>query len=103
LLRAKFGDGSTEEESIESTTSHTYDEPGVYSVTVTVIDANGQRASDSLQVTVNELTPPPPPNPTPNEAIEDLISVIRDLQGVPGGAKTGIVAILDRSISASIR
>jgi PKD repeat protein len=96
-----FGDGTTEEESIEPTTSHTYEESGTYTVTLTVIDSEGQEATDSLEVTVNESStePPPPPTPTtPREAIERLISYIENLQDVPENAKTSIVTVLERAL-----
>jgi Ca2+-binding RTX toxin-like protein len=55
-----FGnDGSaSNEESDEKTIVHIYNEPGTYIVTLTVTDANGQQATDSLQVTVNEPQAP---------------------------------------------
>jgi Tol biopolymer transport system component/PKD repeat protein len=85
-----FGDATTEEESIEPTTSHTYDESGTYTVTLTVTDANGQQASDSLEVTVNE----PPEASDPAQATEELISDIQNLQGVSQSTKTSLSAPL---------
>jgi PKD repeat protein len=57
-----FGDdGSTSsEESDEQTVVHTYNEPGTYIVSLTVTDANGRQATDTLQVTIIE----PPSLPT---------------------------------------
>jgi PKD repeat protein len=51
-----FGDGggASTENSDERIVVHTYNEPGTYIVTLTVTDANGRQATDSLQVTVNE-------------------------------------------------
>jgi PKD repeat protein len=51
-----FGDGGgpSTENSDERIVVHTYIEPGTYIVTLTVTDANGRQATDSLQVTVNE-------------------------------------------------
>jgi PKD repeat protein len=44
-----FGDG---QEANVQNTRHTYGNPGNYTATVTVTDATGQTASDSVQVTV---------------------------------------------------
>jgi PKD repeat protein len=95
-----FGDGSSSGggESNEETVVHTYNEPGTYTVTFTVIDANGQQATDTLQVTVNERPPPPSP-PTPTEVIEKLISDIQNLEGIPQDIKTRIVAFLERALA----
>jgi hypothetical protein len=49
-----FGDGAT---STAQNPSHTYQDPGVYTVTLTVTTANGQSASGSETVTV-EAAPP---------------------------------------------
>jgi PKD repeat protein len=55
-----FGDdGTIREESDEQTVVHTFNEPGTYTAALTVTDANGQQATDTLEVTVNELLPPP--------------------------------------------
>ena len=56
-----FGDDS--QESDKQTVSHTFDEAGNYTVTLTATDADGETASDTLEVTVNEPTgeePVPP-------------------------------------------
>ena len=51
-----FGDGTT---SNEQNPTHAYSKAGVYTVTLTVTDANGQEAYDTAKVTVN--TPPSSP------------------------------------------
>ena len=47
-----FGDGQQETLEGDSGTRHTYVNPGNYTATVTVTDATGQTASNSVQVTV---------------------------------------------------
>jgi Ca2+-binding RTX toxin-like protein len=61
-IRWGFGEGNdtSTEESDEQTVVHTFNEPGTYIVTLTVTDANGQEATDTLQVTIIELPPVPP-------------------------------------------
>src|SRR5215208_218158 len=46
-----FGDGSSEE-SNEETVEHTFEEAGTYNVALTVTDAEGRTASDTLEITV---------------------------------------------------
>jgi hypothetical protein len=50
-----FGDDS--ERSDEQTVSHTFDEAGTYSVVLSITDSQGQTASDSLEITVEEEAP----------------------------------------------
>jgi len=52
-----FGDGAT---SSEQNPTHSYSKAGIYTVTLTVTDANGKQASDTAKVTVN--TPPSMPS-----------------------------------------
>src|SRR5918999_1067539 len=47
-----FGDGS--EESDEQTVEHTFEEAGIYNVTLAVTDTDNQDASDSIEITVEE-------------------------------------------------
>jgi hypothetical protein len=47
-----FGDGS--EESDEQTVEHTFEEAGIYNVTLAVTDNDNQDASDSIEITVEE-------------------------------------------------
>jgi PKD repeat protein len=84
----------------QQTVVHTFNEAGVYTVTLTVTDANGQLATDTLQVTVNERPPspppPPPPSPIPKQVIDELISIIQNLDdNVPQSVKTDIIATLE--------
>ena len=51
----KFGDGSWPVE--EQNPTHTYDEAGTYTVTLTVTDSVGDVAMDTAEVTVNEPEP----------------------------------------------
>jgi len=51
-----FGDGAT---STEQNPIHTYENPGVYNVTVTSTDALGLKASSTIQIVVTEPTPTP--------------------------------------------
>jgi hypothetical protein len=50
-----FGDNS--ERSDEQTVSHTFDEAGTYSVVLSITDSQGQTASDSVEITVEEEAP----------------------------------------------
>jgi hypothetical protein len=50
-----FGDDS--ERSDEQTVSHTFDEAGTYSVVLSITDSQGQTASDSVEITVEEEAP----------------------------------------------
>jgi PKD repeat protein len=90
-----FGDGS--EGSQQQTVVHTFNEAGIiYTVTLTVTDANGQQETDTLQITVNERPPPPPPITTPTEVIDELISIIQNLDdNVPQSVKTSLIALLE--------
>jgi PKD repeat protein len=47
-----FGDGS--QESNRESVVHTFDEPGTYTVTMTVVDSVGQAGSASIGITVEE-------------------------------------------------
>src|SRR5918995_385117 len=49
-----FGDGEGSGESNEQTVSHTFEEAGSYNVGLTVTDSEGQSASDSREITVEE-------------------------------------------------
>jgi Tol biopolymer transport system component len=90
-----FGDGS--EGSQQQTVVHTFEEAGVYTVTLIVTDVNEQQANDTLQITVNERPPPPPPpRPIPKQVIDELISIIQNLDdNVPQSVKTDIIALLE--------
>jgi hypothetical protein len=53
--RWNFNDSG--EESEERTVLHTFDNAGIYNVTVTVRDSEGQTASASREITIQELPP----------------------------------------------
>jgi PKD repeat protein len=55
----------------EQTVSHTFEEAGTYNVRLTVTDSSGQRASDSIRITVEEEPPPSPTIIEPSEREED--------------------------------
>ncbi|MDQ3869694.1 MAG: PKD domain-containing protein, partial [Thermoproteota archaeon] len=47
-------DGSSVESDDDGTISHTFEQAGTYNVHLTVTDSSGQRASDSIRITVEE-------------------------------------------------
>ncbi len=51
----EFGDGT---EATGPTPTHTYADPGTYTVTLTVTDTAGNSDTDTLNVTVRDVTPP---------------------------------------------
>jgi PKD repeat protein len=51
------GGSSSEESDDDETISHTFEEAGRYNVRLTVTDSIGQRASDSMEITVEEAPP----------------------------------------------
>ena len=70
-----FGDG---EKASDETASHTYSEPGTYTVTLTVKDWRNAEASDTCIVTVTEETEHTPPTPKPAEFILSDLSITPD-------------------------
>jgi hypothetical protein len=76
--RWNFDDDSSEESDDDETISHTFEEDGTYNVRLTVTDSSGQRASDSIRITVEEEEEDAPsPSPTiiePSAQEEDDIS-----------------------------
>jgi PKD repeat protein len=67
-------DDSSEESDDDETISHTFEEAGTYNVRLTVTDSSGQRASDSMRITVEEEPSPSPTIIEPSEREEDDIS-----------------------------
>jgi PKD repeat protein len=61
-----FRDGSSEE-SNEETVEHTFEEAGTYNVALTVTDAEGRTASDTLEITVIAGEEPPGEEPPGEE------------------------------------
>jgi PKD domain len=55
IISWNFGDDS--ERSDEQTVSHTFNEAGTYSVVLSITDSQGQTASDSVEITVEEEAP----------------------------------------------
>ena len=68
------GSSSEERSDDDETISHTFEEAGRYNVRLTVTDSDGQRASDSVQITVEEAPSPPPTIREPPAQGEDVIS-----------------------------
>ena len=58
--RWNFDDDSSGESDDDETISHTFEEAGTYNVRLTVTDSSGQRASDSIRITVEEEEEPSP-------------------------------------------
>ncbi|MDQ3852780.1 MAG: PKD domain-containing protein, partial [Thermoproteota archaeon] len=55
-----FDDGTSSEESHDDETiSHTFEEAGKYNVDAVVTDSSGQRAADTIRITVEEASSPP--------------------------------------------
>jgi PKD repeat protein len=52
-----FGDGVEEYNSVPTTT-HTYDDPGIYTVMLGIIDSGGNTAADEIIIIVLDVTPP---------------------------------------------
>ena len=77
-----FGDGITATGAL--TPTHAYTQPGVYTVTLTVVDNAGGVGSDTLVVTINASGP---------GAISGVIWNDLDGNGVQNGAETGLTGV----------
>ena len=70
-----FDDGiSSEESPDDETISHRFEEAGKYNVDAVVTDSSGQRAADTIRITVEEASSPPPVIRELAEQGEDAIS-----------------------------
>ncbi len=65
-----FGDGAT---STEAETTHTYADPGTYTVTVTAMDANGNMASTTRQIEITPAEVPPGTTTTTTTTTTDVL------------------------------
>ncbi len=83
-----FGDGET---ASSLGTTHRYSTPGIYTVTLTVTDAVGLSGSDTLIVTVRDVTPPVA-DAGPNRTVNEDISVTFDGSG--SSDNVGIISYL---------
>ena len=59
-----FGDGSAVVQDVIATTTHIYNQPGIYTLTLAVQDANIITGVTSSRVIINAAAPPPPPPTT---------------------------------------
>lgn len=81
-----FGDGSpTQENADQATTSHVFTTPGVYTVTLTVIDSTGLRSSDTATVTVVSTTQTETPVDTTPDTTPSTPVVTPTTPAAPGG------------------
>jgi PKD repeat protein len=68
-----FGDGSEEVIDEDAVTSHTFEQAGTYNVVLTITDAGGRTASDSVAITITggEEEEPPATTAEGEEAVEE--------------------------------
>jgi len=96
-----FGDG---EKASGETASHTYSEPGNYTVTLKVKDGKDAVGSDTCVITVRETPTPPPPPPlspilsdltiTPEEIeLGDEVTIGLDIENIDSQSITYIVTM----------
>ena len=92
--------GDTKPDSTEMTTSHTFDDPGTYTVILTVIDSNGNTGYDSVTITVNEsglpssITIQAIPNPVTSATGSSAITVtVKDASGNPVPDGTDVILL----------
>jgi hypothetical protein len=81
-----FGDGTT---GTGMVSSHKFVTPGIFTVTLTVIDDDGMSASDSAQVTVK----------SPGEGIQDIIGQMKSLH-LKQGIENSLIAKLNAAIKS---
>jgi Tol biopolymer transport system component len=68
---------------------------GETEVECSATDEAGNTATELFTVTVNPPTPFPPSTPIPKQVIDELISIIQNVDNVPQSIKTDIITLLE--------